>query len=117
MASKNIRIDTVNTHRVLTEIREIETRGLEKIGPSVENSVRTAAPQGPTGNLKKGVGHEVSSKYSSLNVFVDGRIAPHHHLVEFGTVHSRANPYMRGTIEKEKRNIFDSVAQELERDG
>lgn len=113
----NITIDTIDTHNLLMEVRESELRGFKSVGPEVESAVRNAAPLGPTGNLKRGIGHDVSIRYISLNIFADGKVAPHHHLVEFGTVHSRANPYMRKTVESHKTQVFNAVAEELEKNG
>lgn len=120
MTSKKIgkiTIEISSSKEILDEVHNGEIRGLKKAGPEVEAAVRNATPLGPTGNYKRSIGHEVNSRYRSLNIFSDSRIAPHNHLVEFGTVHSRANPTMRRSVESLKRQVYDSVAEELEKNG
>ena len=68
--------------------REMET-ALMKPAKKLRSLIRGRAPQGPTGNLKKGI---VAKRFRykiknqpAVFVSVDYRLAPHAHLVEFGT--------------------------------
>ena len=73
----------------------------------VADKVRAEAPQGPTGNLKRSV--EASAfkpridKPTAAFVRVSHSIAPHAHLVEFGTSHSEANPFFKRGVRRSRR--------------
>ena len=73
----------------------------------IAEEARRLAPQGPTGNLKRGIiarVNKVSAQFmgvGSAYVGVDYHIAPHAHLVEFGARGGEmpAQPFMRPAID------------------
>lgn len=87
--------------------------------------VETNAPLGPTGNLKSGVvekpfQHKIKDKPAAF-VAIDYRVAPHAHLVEFGTVHSAPHPFwrpaLRGFTAAFYRRIGEKIGRYIERQG
>lgn len=69
-----------------------------------------------TGALKKSIGSRQDKRRAKATVFAK---APHAHLVEFGTVHSAAKPFMLPAAEAERGNFEGrarSIAQEIERE-
>ncbi len=63
----------------------------------LRDSVKQKAPVGPTGNLKRSVqAKELDYVWIAA---VDQKIAPHAHLLEFGTVNMPAQPFFRTGIE------------------
>lgn len=92
--------------------REME-KELLKPARKLKNIIKTAAPRGPTGNLARGV---VAKKFrykikGSPAVFVamDYRIAPHFHLVEFGTRYMPARPFFRPSVDREGDRIVNDI--------
>lgn len=82
--------------------KQMET-ALMKPARKLRNAIRNAAPKGPTGNLKKGV---VAKRFRrkikdnpAVFVGMDYRIAPHFHLVEYGT-QGRRYPSGKRTIKR-----------------
>ena len=77
--------------------------------------VKAAYPQGPTGNLKKGVrivrvkgdGHRVLSVAKST--------APHAHLYEYGTRRQPARPVMGEVAARVRRDFYADLIRMVER--
>ena len=77
--------------------------------------VKAAYPQGPTGNLKKGVrivrvkgdGHRVLSIVKST--------APHAHLYEYGTRRQPARPVMGEIAARVRRDFYADLLRMVER--
>lgn len=77
--------------------------------------VKAAYPQGPTGNLKKGVrivrvkgdGHRVLSIVKST--------APHAHLYEYGTRRQPARPVMGEVAARVRRDFYTDLIRMVER--
>lgn len=77
--------------------------------------VKAAYPQGPTGNLKKGVrivrvkgdGHRVLSIVKST--------APHAHLYEYGTRRQPARPVMGEVAARVRRDFYADLIRMVER--
>jgi len=77
--------------------------------------VKAAYPQGPTGNLKKGVrivrvkggGHRVLSIVKST--------APHAHLYEYGTRRQPARPVMGEVAARVRRDFYADLLRMVER--
>lgn len=68
-----------------------------------------------TGALKKSIGSRLDKRRAKATVFAK---APHAHLVEFGTVHSDAKPFMMPAAEAERGNFEGrarTIAQDIER--
>ena len=66
---------------------------------SIADNARARAPKGPTGNLKRSIKSFKGRNKGVALAVVDAKIAPHRHLVEFGTVHMPAQPYWRPAVE------------------
>lgn len=102
-------------------------RALLPVAQHFAAKARAALPKGPTGNLKRGVYAHTPKRFGRLpaaSVGISPRIAPHRHIVEFGTTEryakngayrgimpsgmhfSNAVNRERGTIERE---AFDAV--------
>lgn len=85
----------------------------------MEERVRSEAPQGATGNLKRGVESGVYKRRPGKPVagFVrmSYKIAPHAHLVEFGARGGEmpANPFFRRATSGGAEAALDAVAEGL----
>lgn len=68
------------------------------------------AHRGPTGHLKAGVfaGRGDENKPNAL-VGLNYRVAPHAHLVEYGTVKMSPRPYFRPAIAARKRQVGEHI--------
>jgi len=81
------------------------------IAQEAADHIRDGAPQGPTGNLKRSIkAKELTPRESVATVIVavDRKIAPHAHLLEFGTVRMSPHPFFRPG--------WDSVKEKVERE-
>lgn len=100
----------------------------EKLGPLhlkgaqvVRDAIIQKAPVGPTGNLKRS---PVAKLMKPREFFVcaiaaiDRKIAPHAHLLEFGTVKMSARPFFRPawdeTRDKVRRMIQEGLKKQVE---
>jgi HK97 gp10 family phage protein len=86
----------------------------------VENAIRTEAPQGPTGNLKRSVksgGYKKrAGKPYAVFVTVDRKVAPHAHLVEFGSSRGQAaNPFFARGVAKSKGRAGLLIAEAVQK--
>ncbi len=64
---------------------------------AIAADIRNRAPVGPTGNLRRGVRATRLKRLDGSAAALAGmdfRIAPHAHLVEFGTVRMQARPFV-----------------------
>lgn len=77
--------------------------------------VKAEAPQGPTGNLKRGVQSGTfkfrAGQPSESFVQMSSKIAPHAVLVEFGARGGRmpANPFFRRGVQSSAQEAFDAM--------
>ena len=107
----------------------------------LRDAMRSKAPQGPTGNLKRGIVAKRFKKGAGAFVAIDYRIAPHAHLVERGTRGPRnpkhaqwmkfivngqtvyakqvgpmpAQPFFWPTYDRRKRAVGKKLSQDLKR--
>ena len=95
--------------------RKMET-GLMNPARRLKDELSRNAPQGPTGNLKRS---PVAKKFrrkikSSPAVFVaiDRKIAPHAHLVEFGTKFMAPRSFFRKTMDSNEESIIEDIKKE-----
>ena len=65
------------------------------------------------GDLRRSIGTTVDGEKLSLALTSGGPGAKHAHLVEYGTVHSRANPFMRRTIRKNRPGVLVRIKAAL----
>lgn len=77
------------------------------------------APRGPTGNLKRSIGAKTlrrRDKNPAPSIAaVDRKIAPHAHLVEFGTSKMSARPFMRPAVDSQGGKVAKQVEEGLQR--
>ena len=78
----------------------------------VRNALKEAAPVGPTGNLRRSMIAKAMPKGSVPVVIagIDRKIAPHAHLVEFGTVKMSAKPFFRPTWDRLRTKVNKDIA-------
>jgi hypothetical protein len=83
----------------------------EKAAQQAAEEIRAAYPEGPTGNLRKGVrqvrggaqGHRVLSLVKSM--------APHAHLYEYGTRRQPARPVVGEVAARVRRDFYGDLVQ------
>lgn|SRR6056297_2104576 len=76
------------------------------------------APLGPTGNLKKSnivKTLDRNKKRPSAIAAVDRKVAPHAHLLEFGTSKMAANPFFRPAVESQGNRAAENFRTGLEK--
>lgn len=118
MAKVQKRIRTIMDESAGKDMKEAYLQGAIVIA----NEAKLRAPLGPTGNLKRGVfaARGDPNKRNAL-AGMNYRIAPHAHLVEYGTVKMVARPYFRPAITTKKdaagRVIIDGLKKILEKHG
>lgn len=114
---------TSETKSLLKEVRNLLTVGELSFSAGIAADIiaeesRRLAPEGETGNLKRGIisrGNKEVAQFGSVGaayVGVDYRIAPHAHLVEYGTS-NRRYPKNKGKLVfyiDGKKIVVDSVA-------
>lgn len=81
----------------------------------IAKQAKANAPQGPTGNLRRGI---VGKKYKTKRrhepaafAGIDYRIAPHAHLVEFGTKNMAARPFFKPAVEATRGQVERMIKQ------
>ncbi|MCP4639719.1 MAG: hypothetical protein GY851_04770 [bacterium] len=110
-------------------------RSLKELAKIVKEAIKSEAPEGPTGNLKKSITHKVQENYAVIGPdhqqFAEGEKGYHAHLVEFGTVarYSKSggfrgvmppNPFMRRAWTRSvgpayaaiRRSLSDAIERE-----
>lgn len=93
--------------------------GIKKAADSVRDAIEAEAPKGPTGNLKRSVQSGMFKKRSGKPIAgfvrVNGKIAPHAHLVEFGARGGAmpANPFFSRGYAKSKDSALQAVEDAL----
>ena len=85
------------------------------MGSAVEfkEALIAKAPVGPTGNLKRSPIAKAMKKSRVPVVIagIDRKIAPHAHLVEFGTVKMPAKPFFRPTWDGMRKKVNEDIAK------
>jgi HK97 gp10 family phage protein len=84
-----------------------------KSAEEIRDRIRQNAPLGPTGNLKRS---PVARKYGNVAIAgVDRKIAPHAHLVEFGTSRAPAHPFFRPAVSSKKNRVAENFREDIGR--
>lgn len=146
-----VKIDVKGLKELEKRIREISKEvGPDKVEPvlmkagrDLAKEIRRNAPVGPTGNLKRSIKTKklkrIGNTPATVITAVDRKIAPHAHLVEFGTQGPRvpkkakvmydkeekkfygkevgpmpANPFFRRTVDTQMPRIAKQVLRDLE---
>jgi HK97 gp10 family phage protein len=92
-----------------------------KAAQMVRDAIKQKAPQGPTGNLRRSPVAKLMTprEFFALAIAaIDRKIAPHAHLLEFGTVKMRPHPFFRPAWdenrEKANKMVQDGIKQLIE---
>ncbi len=85
----------------------------------IEANARQGVPVGPTGNLRRSVRTVYKAEPGKLVGFVavDRKMAPHAHLVEFGTVKMQARPFFYPAAERGRQSFKRRMKQNIKRKG
>ena len=97
--------------------RATEEASLKKAKVIAEDA-RSRAPRGPTGNLKRSLIARLLEKRGDnprvAVAAVDRKIAPHGHLIEWGTSKMAARPYFRPAVDAHKEGIAKDIKKRVE---
>jgi len=104
--------------KVVEEMRDSLQVGTNEAAEATASIIRARTPVGPTGNLKKSVTTKPLPRkrdYPEVTmVGCDYRIAPHQHLVEFGSARNAPNPFFRRSIDGARQLIKGSIRSNAE---
>jgi HK97 gp10 family phage protein len=119
-----------NLENIIQQFSPDEIEGISLAGAEViAEEIRTRAPLAkkshykrgtrvlvPPGNLRRGVVAKVmqriGQKAAPAIAAMDYRIAPHAHLVEYGTVRAGPHPFFRPGFDSTKAAAMDVMAEE-----
>jgi len=112
-----------NSEKLAKEARKAASASVLRQAEMVRDAIRTKAPQGPTGNLKRSAIAKLmpeKGEYPPIAIAgIDRRIAPHAGIVEFGSSRAPAHPYFRPAVDetkdKVKENLKNDIKQGIER--
>lgn len=81
----------------------------------VRDAIQARTPVGPTGRLKRSpvAKRMPKGQYPMVIAGIDRKVAPHAHLVEFGTVHMAAQPFMRPAWDGLRDKLEEEIGEEL----
>lgn len=86
---------------------------LLKQAQMIAEDARNRAPLGPTGNLKRSLHARMLGKklrYPQMAIAaVDRKIAPHAHLIEFGTSRMSARPFFRPAVDAYADKVLSNI--------
>jgi len=86
---------------------------LLKQAQMIADDARDRAPLGPTGNLKRSLHARLLSdklRFPKVAIAaVDRKIAPHAHLIEFGTSKMSARPFFRPAVDSHAGKVIDNI--------
>jgi len=79
----------------------------------IAEDARNRAPLGPTGNLKRSLHARMLGDRPNFPkvaiAAVDRRIAPHAHLIEFGTSKMSARPFFRPAVDAHASKVISNI--------
>lgn len=82
------------------------------------NEIRSRAPGGPTGNLKRSVIAKMSSHSTPGKPYalaaIDRKIAPHAFIVEYGSSRAPAHPFFRPAVEAYAQKAHENMKKGLQ---
>lgn len=108
---KYVTIEQAPVKDILEAVDRRKEAVFARASPRLAATARQEVPV-HTGALMSTIGSGVSRK-GDLYLVSGGTAAPHAHLVEYGTVHMEANPFMRRTAARERRALGRELADEL----
>lgn len=98
------------------EPEEVEPMLLEG-AQAIAEDARDRAPLGPTGNLKRSLTAKLLKRTGNMPpvavAAVDRKIAPHAHLVEFGTSKAPAHPFFRPSVDTNGERVLTDLKDKL----
>ena len=99
--------------KVVKEMEDDLQIGTDDAANAVAGMLRSNVPVGPTGNLKASIGTKPlprRANYPQVTmVGCDYKVAPHQHLVEFGSSRNSPNPFFRRTIDGARGAIMSAI--------
>lgn len=103
-----------NTEKLADSISHKNMGGsLFKRAEMLRDRIRDKAPLGPTGNLKRSPMAKLMPERRNFPAVaiagIDRVIAPHAHLIEFGTSRAPAYPFLRPAVDEMKESILKGV--------
>jgi len=78
----------------------------------VRDTIQQKAPLGPTGNLKRSPIAKLmpfKGTYVTAIAGIDRKIAPHAHLLEFGTVKMSPHPFLRPAWDETRPQVLEMI--------
>lgn len=108
------------TRNPVPVIRQNLLGGFQRLAPVLAAAGKAEAPvlrepdpRRRPGALRDSVGAEVDERHCELHFYVGGKSGAddvyYAHMVEYGTVAMRPNPFMRRTLRKHKQQIRDVI--------
>lgn len=99
----------MNVNSILKAVNS-KSEGIYLKGAEViRDDAKRKAPLGATGNLRRGIVAKILRRRGSdpapAMVGIDFKIAPHAHLIEYGTVNMSAQPFFRPAVDGARRRI------------
>lgn len=108
---KHVTLEQVAPRELLQAVERRRTAVFSRASPRLAATARQEVPV-RTGALMASISSGVS-RAGNLYLASGGPGARHAHLVEYGTVHTEPNPFMRRTIAKERKAIERELAAEV----
>jgi len=109
-------------NQIMKEVSKEKTKLLLKEARVVRDRIKSKAPKGPTGNLKKAVYAKAYAETTSSPAVAFAGIrpkkAPHAHLVEYGhggPHPAPPHPFFRPALDEVMPKIKEDIAKELGR--
>lgn len=85
----------------------------------IAEDARDRAPLGPTGNLKRSLHAKMLDDRRNFPQIaiaaVDRKIAPHAHLIEFGTCKMSARPFFRPAVDAHSGKVIGNIGDGVKR--
>jgi HK97 gp10 family phage protein len=106
-----------NVNHLLKDLNSEKTGILLEQAKVVRDAVRTAAPRGPTGNLKAAAYAiaypETTTRLARAYAGIRPRRAPHAHFLEQGTVRMKPHPFFAPAWESVRERVYQSIKDGL----
>lgn len=104
--------------KLVDEMEDELQIGTDDAANLVAGTLRQNAPRGPSGNLAESITTKPLPRRDNMPqvtmVGADYNIAPHQHLVEFGSVKWQGNPFFRRSIDGMRGAIQSAIKSKAE---
>lgn len=101
-----------NVKYLVNAIQQALAEVVENAARPIEDEAKTLVPV-DTGRLQRSIDTEMTETTPTRAVATVGPHTEYAGFVEFGTVHQRAQPYMRPAFDSKKQEAVDVLRQEL----